>query len=108
MHGNLVHSRTQACIKTWPLQLSIYCKGLFQDHLGRVNQALVVGAFLSCQQEVCLCIFEYLYREVDAHELITHTNMCILGGGCISVCVVYVHMQVSVVCFWEGGGGISV
>ena len=82
VHGNLVHSMTQACIKTWRLQFSIYCKGLFQDDLGRDNQALVVGVFLSCQQKVCLCIFEYLYRKVDARELVTHTSMCLfLGGG---------------------------
>ena len=95
MHGNFVRSRTQACIKTWWLQLSIYCKGLFQDHLGRVDQALVVGAFLSCQQEVCLCIFEYVYGEVDARELIkclcVYTHACAFGGGvhfrmCMYIC----------------------
>ena len=46
--------------------------------------------FLGCQ---CLCILEYLYREVDACELsayvymcvCVHTCMCISGRGCISI-----------------------
>ena len=105
VHGNLVHSMTQACIKTWRLQFSIYCKGLFQDDLGRDNQALVVGVFLSCQQKVCLCIFEYLYRKVDARELVTHTSMCLFLGGGVHFRMCCVCTYAGVCCVFLGGWG---
>ena len=114
MHGDVVCCRTQPCVKTWRLQLSINPESLFQDCLGRVNQALVVGAFLGCQQEVCLCIFEYLYTEFDAHVrclcvcVCVHTCMYIGGVHlCMYMCRCVCYECLCACTFLGGRGGIN-
>ena len=100
MHGDLFSSRFYPCIKTWHLQLSIDGEHLFQDRFGRVNQALVVRALLGCQQEVCLCVFEYLCGEGDqckffnmylcvcAHMyMYVSVCMCVYVSVCMCVCM---------------------
>ena len=90
MHGDLFSSRLYPCIKTWHLQLSIDSERLFQDCLGCINQALIVRAFLGCQQEVRLSVFEYLYGEGD---------QCVSFFTCICVGVTYVSVCMCVCAF---------
>ena len=94
MHGDLFSSRFYPCIKTWHLQLSIDGEHLFQDCFGRVNQALVVRALLGCQQEVCLCVFEYLCGEGDQCKFFNmYLCVCAHMYMYVSVCMcVYVSV----------------
>ena len=85
MHGDLFSPRLYPCSKTWHLQLSINGEHLFQDCLGRVNQALVVRALLGCQQEVCLCVFEYLYGGDQCKFF--NMYLCVYAHMYVSVCM---------------------
>ena len=62
----------------------------FQDCIGCINQALIVRAFLGCQQEVRLSVFEYVYGEGD---------QCVSFFTCICVGVTYVSVCMRVCAF---------
>ena len=80
------------------------------DCFGCVNHALVVRAFLGCQQEVYLCIFEYLYggdQCVACVHVCTYVCTCVYAFVYVHVCVcmfvcvcvcVFVSVRMSVHC----------